>query len=435
MDTGVKDRKKWTPEEDALLMQAMKRFRYLQDVRWTEVAAIIPDRTPKACRKRWVNGLNGRLKKGSWSADEDERLRQGVAMLSSDWARIAEHVGQRSGDQCSKRWREVLDPAINKSAWTPEEDKLLTELYQMHGSAWQIISTSFNNRRALQCRNRCCKLLGLHGTPRFAATPSFDTESDNNGVSSGDLSKTATSAPVSPFRLAFSALPTPMTPFNQDDIWQGNIHLDISQNASTPQKNMEDRSTVGSVFNASPTTSDVPSPLYCGSICNPQDYTINAANWSLAPATNMSEQLTSATEDFKLNLTTLDNTSDLITQQLFASPGTMSSHEAISGPSTPSLSLPASRCNSGLPVSPAQAPYVPSCIPDTSSLSSYSLPPGHFTQSMNPCIQDVAGESIGSMLFPMNDNFSFSVGMPKDGQLQPPVPATQDTLQWMAGLA
>ena len=198
---------------------------------------------------------------------------------------------------------------------------------------------------------------------------------------------------------------------------------------------MEDRSTVGSVFNASPTTSDVPSPLYCGSICNPQDYTINAANWSLAPATNMSEQLTSATEDFKLNLTTLDNTSDLITQQLFASPGTMSPHEAISGPSTPSLSLPASRCNSGLPVSPAQAPYVPSCIPDTSSLSSYSLPPGHFTQSMNPCIQDVAGESIGSMLFPMNDNFSFSVGMPKDGQLQPPVPATQDTLQWMAGLA
>lgn len=215
MDTGVKDRKKWTPEEDALLMQAMKRFRYLQDVRWTEVAAIIPDRTPKACRKRWVNGLNGRLKKGSWSADEDERLRQGVAMLSSDWARIAEHVGQRSGDQCSKRWREVLDPAINKSAWTPEEDKLLTELYQMHGSAWQIISTSFNNRRALQCRNRCCKLLGLHGTPRFAATPSFDTESDNNGVSSGDLSKTATSAPVSPFRLAFSALPTPMTPLTR----------------------------------------------------------------------------------------------------------------------------------------------------------------------------------------------------------------------------
>lgn len=83
-------------------------------------------------------------------------------MMSTDWARIAEHVGNRSGDQCSKRWREVLDPMINKSSWSSEEDKLLVELFEKHGSCWQHISTFFNNRRALQCRNRCCKLLRLH---------------------------------------------------------------------------------------------------------------------------------------------------------------------------------------------------------------------------------------------------------------------------------
>ncbi|WFD31948.1 hypothetical protein MSPP1_002990 [Malassezia sp. CBS 17886] len=160
------DRRKWSAEEDAHLTSAMMRFQHVQENRWTEIAANVPSRSAKACRKRWVNGLNERLKKGSWTKAEDDLLREGVTLLQHDWARIAEHVGQRSGDQCSKRWREVLDPAINKSVWTPEEDLLLKQLFEMHGSSWQIISRHFNNRRALQCRNRCCKLLGLHANPR-----------------------------------------------------------------------------------------------------------------------------------------------------------------------------------------------------------------------------------------------------------------------------
>ncbi|WFC97469.1 hypothetical protein MYAM1_000183 [Malassezia yamatoensis] len=181
--TGNVDRRKWTPEEDALLTQAMSRFQHTKEIRWTEIAAQIPERSAKACRKRWVNGLNDRLKKGSWTHEEDRRLREGVALLSSDWARIADLVGQRSGDQCSKRWREVLDPAINKSSWTAEEDRLLIELFHKHGSAWQVISTNFCNRRALQCRNRCCKLLSLHSYPRAKKSVS-DTIPKDTVVSS-----------------------------------------------------------------------------------------------------------------------------------------------------------------------------------------------------------------------------------------------------------
>ena len=59
---ATKDRRKWTAEEDALLIQAMKHFGCVNEVRWTEVAAMVPERTPKACRKRWLNGLNERLK-------------------------------------------------------------------------------------------------------------------------------------------------------------------------------------------------------------------------------------------------------------------------------------------------------------------------------------------------------------------------------------
>ncbi|WFD28198.1 hypothetical protein MNAN1_003204 [Malassezia nana] len=198
------DRRKWTPEEDALLTQAMSRFRYMQETRWTEVAASIPGRTAKACRKRWVNGLNERLKKGSWTSDEDARLREGVAMLMNDWARIAEHVGQRSGDQCSKRWREVLDPVINKTCWTPEEDRLLIHLFKTHGSCWQVISTHFNNRRALQCRNRCCKLLGLHSHQRGKKSSSpvlTDMSISATGVSNGPAATPMAAAPMADMNL------------------------------------------------------------------------------------------------------------------------------------------------------------------------------------------------------------------------------------------
>ena len=163
------DRRKWTPEEDGMLKMAMNNLKDCRETRWTEIAASVPGRSAKACRKRWVNGLNDRLKKGSWMKEEDDRLREAVAIMSNDWARIAEYVGQRSGDQCSKRWREVIDPAINKTSWTNEEDELLVSLFHKHGSCWQVISTHFNNRRALQCRNRCCKMLGLHAHPRKKA--------------------------------------------------------------------------------------------------------------------------------------------------------------------------------------------------------------------------------------------------------------------------
>lgn len=205
------DRRKWTPEEDVILTRIMEKYQFSKDTRWTEVAACIPGRTAKACRKRWVNGLNDRLKKGSWAVEEDERLRSGVAKLGNDWARIAEHVGNRSGDQCSKRWREVLDPMINKSSWTEAEDKLLVELFKKHGSCWQIISTHFDNRRALQCRNRCCKLLGLHAHSRV-----------KKNVVTQQKPTTPTSRVMSPNSMAFSSSPNSRPPamFNFNPVSQ-----------------------------------------------------------------------------------------------------------------------------------------------------------------------------------------------------------------------
>lgn len=45
---------------------------------WHRVAAKLPGRTNKDCRKRWVNKVCGCLKKGPWNKHEDESLLDAV---------------------------------------------------------------------------------------------------------------------------------------------------------------------------------------------------------------------------------------------------------------------------------------------------------------------------------------------------------------------
>lgn len=56
------------------------------------------------------------------------------------WTLIAKHLNGRIGKQCRERWHNHLDPAINKSPWTEEEDLLLTQAHQQYGNQWAKIA-------------------------------------------------------------------------------------------------------------------------------------------------------------------------------------------------------------------------------------------------------------------------------------------------------
>lgn len=45
---------------------------------WQKIAAGLPGRSNKDCRKRWFNVLSGGLRKGAWSPEEDSYLRDAV---------------------------------------------------------------------------------------------------------------------------------------------------------------------------------------------------------------------------------------------------------------------------------------------------------------------------------------------------------------------
>ncbi|KAG1053985.1 hypothetical protein G6F43_003975 [Rhizopus delemar] len=152
-----RERAPWTPEEDNLLRLAVQLYGDKTE-KWSKIAACVPGRTNKNCRKRWFHSLDPSLRKGAWTDEEDQLLREGVSKYPNQWSKIADMLEGRTDDQCAKRWRESLDPSIDRSDWTEEEDKRLMEKYEEYGSQWQRIAYFFEGRPGLHCRNRWRKL-------------------------------------------------------------------------------------------------------------------------------------------------------------------------------------------------------------------------------------------------------------------------------------
>ncbi|KAJ1927907.1 hypothetical protein FBU59_007175 [Linderina macrospora] len=119
---------------------------------------LVPGRTNKSCRKRWFHSLDPSLHKGPWTPEEDSLLRERVSQFPAQWSRVAEGIQGRTDDQCAKRWRESLDPEIDRGKWRPEEDRLLLEKFAEFGTQWQKIATFFQGRPGLHCRNRWRKI-------------------------------------------------------------------------------------------------------------------------------------------------------------------------------------------------------------------------------------------------------------------------------------
>ncbi len=152
-----RERAPWTPEEDNLLKLAVQLYGDKTE-KWAKIAACVPGRTNKNCRKRWFHSLDPSLRKGAWTEEEDQLLREGVSKYPNQWSKIADMLPGRTDDQCAKRWRESLDPSIDRSEWTTLEDALLMEKYEEYGSQWQKIAFFFDGRPGLHCRNRWRKL-------------------------------------------------------------------------------------------------------------------------------------------------------------------------------------------------------------------------------------------------------------------------------------
>ncbi|KAF8150164.1 hypothetical protein B0H34DRAFT_177857 [Crassisporium funariophilum] len=152
-----RERRSWTAKEDQLLREAVQREDpdNSNPSRWHAIAKHVPNRTNKDCRKRWFAKMASDVVKGGWAPDEDEKLVKGIERYGTRWSLVASVVQTRNSDQCAKRWTDTLNPAIDRTTWTPEADDLLLRAVTDHGKVWtKIVKTYFPGRTGLSAKNR-----------------------------------------------------------------------------------------------------------------------------------------------------------------------------------------------------------------------------------------------------------------------------------------
>ncbi|KAJ3697662.1 hypothetical protein LUZ61_001367 [Rhynchospora tenuis] len=85
--------------------------------------------------------------RGHWRPSEDEKLKELVSRYGPhNWNAIAEKLQGRSGKSCRLRWFNQLDPRINRSPFTEEEEERLLASHKIHGNRWAVIARLFPGR-------------------------------------------------------------------------------------------------------------------------------------------------------------------------------------------------------------------------------------------------------------------------------------------------
>ncbi|KAK8826911.1 hypothetical protein WA577_007414, partial [Blastocystis sp. JDR] len=143
--------RRWTKEEDALLLEAVKQ---VPDHNWVEIAKHVPGRNNAQCMQRYEKVLRPGIKKGPWEPEEDRLLLELVGQLGDNWKEIALRIPGRSGAKCRERYTNYIGPDLVKGPWTKEEDNLILSLQQQWGNKWAAIAKTLIGRTANAVKNR-----------------------------------------------------------------------------------------------------------------------------------------------------------------------------------------------------------------------------------------------------------------------------------------
>uniref|UniRef100_A0A0E0JYB1 Uncharacterized protein n=1 Tax=Oryza punctata TaxID=4537 RepID=A0A0E0JYB1_ORYPU len=95
-------------------------------------------------KSSWTSAVLKYLKK---EGGEDESLIEMTNIYGqNNWETVARAIPGRNAQQCRVRWKFNLDPAINKQAWSREEELRLIRVQQIYGNKWCRMAGHFTGR-------------------------------------------------------------------------------------------------------------------------------------------------------------------------------------------------------------------------------------------------------------------------------------------------
>ncbi|KAL4972987.1 hypothetical protein BDW66DRAFT_154258 [Aspergillus desertorum] len=193
---------RWRREEDEILRACVEEYTELgRSTDWSRVAAKLPFRTNKDCRKRWVNHVCGSLRKGPWEADEDMALREAVARHGRN--NPLDAGGRWSPAKLARDLRTNV-PNGGSTIWIPDwiisggllkrHDELLLESVERYGREWRKIQEKhYSTRSANDLKNRF-SILSKKITSRPPSRSGLGYLSSSSSVVVGDPGQEGTSS-------------------------------------------------------------------------------------------------------------------------------------------------------------------------------------------------------------------------------------------------
>jgi hypothetical protein len=108
-------------------------------------------------RRTWVSARRnvGGTRKHKWTSEEDTKLGEAVTNWgSNNWSRVAQMIPGRSGKQCRERWLGRLAPDVLLDGWSPDEDLTLLSKQSELGNHWAKIKDFLPGRSIVSVKNR-----------------------------------------------------------------------------------------------------------------------------------------------------------------------------------------------------------------------------------------------------------------------------------------
>ena len=114
-DEKRRKRSSWETFEDKQVQDLVNEY----GEKWTIIAGIIGNRTPKQIRDRYTNFLKAGISNNKFTQHEDSRLLQLQKEYGNQWAQIASHMPGRTEGQVKNRYHGHLKKIISKVSPSP----------------------------------------------------------------------------------------------------------------------------------------------------------------------------------------------------------------------------------------------------------------------------------------------------------------------------
>ncbi|KFW65763.1 snRNA-activating protein complex subunit 4, partial [Pygoscelis adeliae] len=206
-------RKEWTKGEDQMLLELVQEMRVGSHIPYKKIAYYMEGRDSAQLIYRWTKSVDPSLKKGPWTPEEDAMLLAAVKKYGErDWYKIRTEVPGRSDAQCRDRYLKALHCDVKKGKWSLEEEEQLIELVQKHGLGhWSKIASELPHRTGSQCLSKWKLMIGSKKKRSRPTKRRHMQESSSSSESSSedielDLADSSEEEPTSKEECAFPSI-------------------------------------------------------------------------------------------------------------------------------------------------------------------------------------------------------------------------------------